>query len=201
MIRIAITDDHRLFRKGMTIMIEDLEGIEVMFEAENGKELLEKLKAQAVDLVLLDLDMPVMDGIATTSALRADFPELKIVILSMHDDDKMIAHLMEKGAHGYLLKDAEPEEVETAIRTTLQNGFYFNERVSKAMLSGLVQKNNIKPSFQAPTELSERELEVLKLICKEYTSQEIADQLFISKRTVEGHRNRMLEKIGAKNTL
>ncbi len=201
MIRIGITDDHKLFRRGMNSMLADFEGIEVLFEASNGQELLDELKKTAVDLVLLDLQMPELDGIATTPLLRAQYPDLKIIILSMHDDDQMIAHLMELGAHGYLLKDAEPEEVETAIRTILDQGFYFNERVSKAMLAGLVQKKKITPTFSHQTELSEREIEVLKLICQELTSQEIADKLFISKRTVEGHRNHLLEKIGAKNTV
>lgn len=200
MIKIAITDDHKLFRRGMNRMVSDFEEMEVLFEAGNGQELLDELKNTPIDLVLLDLEMPEMDGIATTTALQAQFPDVKIIILTMHDDDQMIAHLMELGAHGYLLKDAEPEEVETAIRTTIENGFYFNERVSKAMLAGLVHKKKIKPSFSHQTELSVREEEVLKLICKEFTSQEIADTLFISKRTVEGHRNRLLEKIGAKNT-
>jgi DNA-binding NarL/FixJ family response regulator len=201
MIKIAITDDHKLFRRGMNGMVSDFEEIEVLFEAGTGQELLDELKNTSIDLVLLDLEMPEMDGIATTPVLRDQFPDVKIIILTMHDDDQMIAHLMELGAHGYLLKDAEPEEVETAIRTTIENGFYFNERVSKAMLAGLVQKKKIKPTFSHQTELSEREVEVLKLICQEFTSQEIADKLFISKRTVEGHRNRLLEKIGAKNTV
>lgn len=201
MIKIAITDDHKLFRRGMNGMVSDFEEIEVLFEAGSGQELLDELKNTTIDLVLLDLEMPEMDGIATTPVLRNQFPEVKIIILTMHDDDQMIAHLMELGAHGYLLKDAEPEEVETAIRTTIENGFYFNERVSKAMLAGLVQKKKVKPTFSHQTDLSEREVEVLKLICQEFTSQEIADKLFISKRTVEGHRNRLLEKIGAKNTV
>ncbi len=200
MINIAITDDHKLFRRGMNRMLADFDQMEVVFEAGNGVELLAELEKTKADLVLLDLQMPEMDGIETTPLLRERYPDLKIIILSMHDDDQMIAHLMELGAHGYLLKDAEPEEVEMAIRTTLLNGFYFNDRVSKAMLSSMVQKQKVKPTFSHQTELSEREIEVLKLICQELTSQEIADQLFISKRTVEGHRNRLLEKIGAKNT-
>lgn len=200
MIKIAITDDHKLFRRGMKIMLSDFDEIEVLFEAGNGQELLDELKKTPIDLVLLDLEMPEMDGIATTPKLRQEFPDVKIIILSMHDDDQMITHLMELGAHGYLLKDAEPAEVEMAIRTTIQHGFYFNDRVSKAMLTGLVQKKKVKPSFSHQTDLSEREQEVLRLICQEFTSQEIADKLFISKRTVEGHRNRLLEKIGAKNT-
>jgi len=199
-LKVMIADDHALFRKGMVSIIRDFDGIEITGEASNGKELLQIMEISQPDVVLLDLKMPEMDGMEANQAIQKNFPDVKVVVLSMYDDDKFIIHLIEMGANGYLLKNADPEEVEEAILAVQENGFYFNNHVSKVMLKGLINKKKIKPSFNDVVELTARELQVLRLICKENTNTEIAEQLFLSARTIDGYRNKLLTKIGARNT-
>lgn len=198
--KIAVVDDHALFRKGIISMLQDISGTEIVFDAGNGQELLDQLPENPVDLVLLDLQMPVMDGLTAIPLVKQQAPDTKIVIISMHQEDQFISHVMELGANGYLLKDAEFEELEIALSSVQESGFYFNENVSKALLSRLVQKNQLQPSFNTEEVLVEREMEVLELICKELTTAEIADRIHLSPRTVEGYRNRLLEKTKARNT-
>ena len=199
MIKLALADDQNLFRKGMSMLLRELEGMEVTLECANGKDLLKAIAVVPVDIVLLDLEMPVMDGVETMERMRTDHPEVKVLVLSMHSEEKFIVHLMELGANGYLLKTAEAAEVETAIRSVAESGYYFSDMVSQVMLQGLVKKDKVRPYFNVVDPLSERELEVLKLICAEKTTPEIAEQLFLSPRTVEGHRNNILLKTGARN--
>ncbi|MCI4666671.1 MAG: response regulator transcription factor [Bacteroidia bacterium] len=202
-INIALCDDHKLFREGMKSILQQNEGFDVIIEAENGKDLLDKLedlKPQSPDIILLDLEMPELDGIATLPFLQEKHGDVHVIILSMHSDESLMAHLMEKGANGYVLKDADGDELKEAIEGTLNNGYFFSEDVSKAMLNQLVKKNKIKPAFKNNIQLTDRETEVLMLICKEMTTAEIAEKLFLSPRTVEGYRNRLLEKTGARNT-
>lgn len=199
-INIAIADDHKLFREGIRFLIDQMEGISVLFEAADGRVLLEHLKTHSPDVLLLDLDMPEVDGIEVLKQIRSEFPELGIIILTMHSDSKMIAYLMELGANGYLMKDTSPDELERAICSVNQEGFYFNKEVSEAMLGGLKNQNRKKPTLKYNVSLTTREVEVLELICQEYTAKEIADKLFISPRTAEGHRRSLIEKLGVKNT-
>ena len=201
-IRLAIVDDHALFRSGLASMLDIEAHLEVGFQAANGEELIAMLDQHAVDVILLDLDMPVMDGLQATPLVRKNYPGTKILILSMHDDDGFILKLMELGANGYLLKDAEIEEVIQAISSVHNTGYYFNDRVSKAMLTKLVQKqpDGFSGMTKAEDPLTEREREVLKHICDELTTSEIAEKMFLSPRTIEGYRNRLLEKTGARNT-
>ena len=199
MIKLALADDQNLFRKGMSMLLRELDGMEVTLECANGKDLLKAIGVVPVDIVLLDLEMPVMDGVETMKRMRTDHPEVKVLVLSMHSEEKFIVHMMELGANGYLLKTAEAAEVETAIRSVAESGYYFSDMVSQVMLQGLVKKDKVRPYFNVVDPLSERELEVLKLICAEKTTPEIAEQLFLSPRTVEGHRNNILLKTGARN--
>lgn len=199
MIKLALADDQNLFRKGMAMLLRELDGLEVTLECANGKDLLKAIAVVPVDIVLLDLEMPVMDGVETMKRMRTDHPEVKVLVLSMHSEEKFIVHLMELGANGYLLKTAEATEVENAIRSVADSGYYFSDMVSQVMLQGLVKKEKVRPYFNVVDPLSERELEVLKLICAEKTTPEIAEQLFLSPRTVEGHRNNILLKTGARN--
>lgn len=200
MIQLALADDQLLFRKGMTMLLRDMAGVRVVLECANGEELLAGLKQTPVDIVLLDLEMPVLDGTATMRRIRQEFPAVKVIILSSHDEDDHISTLMDLGANGYMLKTAEPDEIDLAIRSVAQSGFYLNDTVNKALLHGLVKGRKVKPTFNDIDPLSERELEVLRAICQGLTNTEIAGKLFISPRTVEGHRNNMLLKTGAKNT-
>ncbi|PLK44746.1 MULTISPECIES: response regulator transcription factor [Emticicia] len=203
MIKIAIADDQILFRKGMAAIINNLDKMEIILEADNGKTLLDAIKTAEVkpDIVLLDLSMPELNGIETTRILHSDYPDIRIIVLSVHSDDRFVAHLMELGINGYLFKNVEPAEVEKAIVTVIEKGFYFNEVFLKTMKDRLTGK---KPRLlipqNIPSTLTQRELEVLDLICRQYTAQEIAEKLFISIRTVDGHRNNLLEKTGVRNT-
>ena len=199
-IKLGLTDDHLLFRRGLASILATYEQIQVVLQTSSGPELLEQLPHTELDVVLLDLEMPEMNGIQTAEALREQYPDLKILILSMYDDDHFIQHLMEVGANGYLLKDAEPDEVVQAVVAAAKNGFYFSERVSKVVLQGLANKKKIKPIFRNQVRLTKRELQVLQLICEEQTNNEIGEQLFLSPRTIEGYRNRLLEKTGVRNT-
>ena len=200
-IQIAVVDDHSLFRKGMISILQQVPDFEVVMEATNGQEFLDKLPNQPIDVVLMDLQMPVLDGIKTTEIVRVKHPDIKVLILSMHDEDQFVLHLMEIGANGYLLKDTDPEEVEKAIRKVHETDIYFSDFVSKIMLRKMNRKTQQENKiFNYKTDLSERELQVLKYICEGLTTAEIGDIVALSPRTVEGHRLRMMEKLSLKNT-
>lgn len=202
-IRVAITDDQVLFRRGMASIINTFENISIVLEADNGRILLDSLQnfEPIPDVVLLDLSMPELNGIETTKLLHVHYPSIKIIILSVYGEDRFVTHLMELGVNAYLFKNVEPEEVERAIRTVIDKDFYFNEAFLNAMKNRLSNKRQkITLTDNIPSTLTSREIEVLSLICKQRTAQEIADQLFISVRTVDGHRNNLLEKTGARNS-
>ncbi len=199
-IKIAIADDFKIFREGLKVSLGQDEHMDVIFEVDNGEDLLKKMETKLPDIILMDLKMPIMDGMEATQLVRKKFSMVKILVVSMYEDDKFIIHLMEIGANGYLLKNAEPDEIRKAIYAVHENGYYFNDLVNKALLKKLILKNNIKPSFNENIDLTERELEVLKLICEEKTAAEIAKQIFLSPRSVEGIRQRLIEKIGVRNT-
>ena len=202
-IRVAITDDQVLFRRGMASLINTFENISIVLEADNGRILLDSLQnfEPIPDVVLLDLSMPELNGIETTKLLHVHYPSIKIIILSVYGEDRFVTHLMELGVNAYLFKNVEPEEVERAIRTVIDKDFYFNEAFLNAMKNRLTNKRQkITLTDNIPSTLTSREIEVLSLICKQRTAQEIADQLFISVRTVDGHRNNLLEKPGARNS-
>ncbi len=199
-IRIAIADDYKIFREGLKVGLSSDENLEVIMEADNGEDLLTALETTSPDVIIMDLKMPIMDGMEATKAVRKKYPTIKVLVVTMYDDDKFIIHLMENGANGYLLKNTEPDEIRKSIYAVHENGYYFNDVVNKALLKKLVLKNNLKPSFNQNVELTERELEVLKLICEEKTAAEIAKEIFLSPRSVEGIRQRLIEKIGVRNT-
>ncbi len=200
-IQVALADDHKLFRKGMIALLEDVEDLAVNFEANNGLELLQHLADGAKpDVILLDISMPEMDGIEALKRIRLDHPAIKVIMLTMNQDDAMILHLMELGANGYLLKESDPDEVEMAIHAVVESGFYFNERVSRALLTKIVKGDKFKPTFSGLVQLTEREVETLDLVCRGLTNPEIGAKLFISPRTVEGHRKNIMEKMGVRNT-
>lgn len=199
-IKIAIADDYKIFRDGIKVGLSSDENLEVIMEADNGEDLLKALETITPDVIIMDLKMPIMDGMEATKEVRKKYPSIKVLVVTMYDDDKFIIHLMENGANGYLLKNTEPDEIRKSIYAVHENGYYFNDVVNKALLKKLVLKNNLKPSFNQNVELTERELEVLKLICEEKTAAEIAKDIFLSPRSVEGIRQRLIEKIGVRNT-
>ena len=202
LIQLAIADDQVLFLRGLKSLISSFEEIDLIISAENGKLLLDKMQRQQPDVILLDIEMPVMDGIEATKIIRSQFPEIKILLLSSHDEEGLMQQMIDLGAVGYLLKNEEPEIIRKAIKAAVEQGFYFPEYLSRALLKD--RRKNLKE--RSPREvdkefgITKREMEVLKLICKEYTSAEIADELVISKRTVENHRRSLIEKTGVKNT-
>ena len=199
-IKIAIADDYKIYRDGLKVGLSADENLSVVAEADNGEDLLKELEAHSPDVILMDLKMPIMDGMEATKIVRKKFPSIKVLVITMYEDDKFIIHLMENGANGYLLKNAEPEEIRKSIYAVYENGYYFNDVVNKALLKKLVLKNNLIPSFNKNVELTERELEVLKLICEEKTAAEIGKEIFLSPRSVEGIRQRLIEKVGVRNT-
>ena len=199
-IKIAIADDYKIFREGLKVSLSQDENLKLIGEADNGEDLITSVEKNQPDVIIMDLKMPIMDGMEATQVIRKRFSVIKILVVSMYDDDKFIIHLMEIGANGYLLKNAEPDEILRAIHSVYENGYYFNDIVNKALLKKLVLKGNIKPSFNQNIELTERELEVLKLVCEEKTASEIGKEIFLSPRSVEGIRQRLIEKIGVRNT-
>lgn len=200
---LALVDDHAILRTGIKALLSSEPGFEVGYECRHGRELLEHLEDGATpepEIVLMDLDMPILNGLDTTRWLQENKPHIKVIIFSVHSDSKYIVHLMELGARGYLLKDASPEEMIQAIHSVAETGYYFSDLVSRTMLAGLVKKEKVIPSFKPGADITPREREVLDLICRELTTAEIGEKLFISPRTVEGHRNNLLLKTGAHNT-
>ncbi len=195
---IVITDDHKLFRKGVRALLEDFDFIGEIYEAANGVELLELLKQvnPLPELILLDIQMPVMDGIEAHRKIREFFPNQKVVILTMEDDEQFILHLILEGVNGYLLKNSEPEELENAIRKLLKNDFYFPADLSHLVIKSAREKNF---TYKELPIFTQKEIKILEYICKEFTAPEIAKKLNLSVRTVEGHRSRLLEKTGSKN--
>lgn len=199
-IKIAIADDYKIYRDGLKVGLASDDKMEIIAEADNGEELMKLLETTRPDVILMDLKMPIMDGMEATKLVRQKYPDIKVLVVTMYEDDKFIIHLMENGANGYLLKNTEPDEIIKSIYAVYENGYYFNDVVNKALLKKLVLKNNLKPSFNQNIELTEREQEVLKLICEEKTAAEIAKEIFLSPRSVEGIRQRLIEKIGVRNT-
>src|ERR1041385_1181501 len=183
-IKVAIADDHALFRQGVRTALSVRKDIEIIAEADNGMQLLNLLKHVEPDVILLDIQMPIMDGITTLPEIRKLYPDVKVIILSMHNDHSMISKLMEVGANSYLTKNSDSETIYQAIKTCYEQEFFFNELTNKALLTGIRTKR--ADAFGTPeADLSEKELRVLKLMCEEKTTKEIADIVEISPRTVE----------------
>ncbi len=201
-VRIAILDDHQLFRQGMGYILRQLPYAVSVVEAATFAELLAELTVQLPDILLLDLQMPDVDGMEATKRLLARYPDLKIIVLSMHSSDHFIAHMLKLGARSYLAKDMDKQQLSEAITRVLTDGHYFTDSISRAMMRGLHTTSQAQPSFQRPAiGFTGREAEVLLLICKGYSTQKIADQLCISNRTVEGHRQKLLEKTNTPNSV
>ncbi|RMG58703.1 MAG: DNA-binding response regulator [Bacteroidetes bacterium] len=199
-IRIALADDETLFRKGMRILLEDFGGMSVVLEAQHGQDLLDQLAdgGELPDILLLDLNMPELNGVETAKILQRDYPDLRIIILSTYFSKKFILNMIELGAASYLPKNSLPDEVEQTIREVHDKGFAYNDAVMAVIRENMIRKTRPKATFGP--DLSEREQEVLQLICEQFTTGEIAEKLFISARTVDGHRNNLLQKLGCRNT-
>lgn len=195
-IKIAIADDHQLFRNGLRILLDAFEEFSVTVEAGNGTELVEAIGKNSCDIILMDIDMPEMDGIeATHECLKID-PEIKIIALSMYGEEDYYYRMLDAGARGFLLKDSDISEVREAITTVQQGGNHF----SQELLYNVIRKFKTREVSTQLASLSKREKEILMKICEGLSNQEIADELFISKRTVDKHRANLLSKTNSKNT-
>lgn len=199
-IKVAIADDHKIFRKGVILSLRPYTNIKFVLEAENGDELLEGLPAAEPDVILMDLRMPQKDGIETTRIISKQYPHIYVVVLSMYEDERFVYHLMENGANGYLLKNAEPQEIRRAIMDVYEKGYYLNNFVNRILLKRAHARQKVVPSLNSEITLNERERDVLKYICMEFTAQEIAQKMEISPRTVEAIKDRLMERFGSKNT-
>ncbi len=197
--RLALVDDHQLFRKGMASLLDKMEGVQLVFEASNGREFLDRLHNSKIDLVLLDMKMPVLDGVNTLAELKKRKSEVKVVFLTMEADDETILHCLEEGANGFLTKDAHPKDVKDAIFSIRDSGFYSSPKTTQVMMKGLSKwKNGIrKPQIS----FTDREMTVLKLICLQKATIDIADEMCLSPRTIEGYRRTLLEKMGVNNSV
>lgn len=201
-IKLGIVDDEALFRRGMRLILSDYQDLTTVLEAEDGQELIEKLRASEnqPDIVLMDLQMPRMDGIETTKLITEEFPDLRIIILTTHYSKAFIINMIELGAASYLAKNSKPELVIHTIWEVYLKGFSYDSYVMEVIRENMVSGYSSKPVSFGPVKLTRRELEILQLICNQYTTSEIAEKLFISPRTVDGHRNNLLEKTESKNT-
>jgi DNA-binding NarL/FixJ family response regulator len=199
-IKVAIADDHKIFRKGVILSLRPFTNIKFVLEAENGDQLLEGVPANDPDVVLMDLRMPGKDGIETTKVLSKQYPNIHVIVLSMYEDDRFVSHMMENGASGYLLKNAEPQEIRRAIMDVHEKGYYLNNFVNRILLKKSHAKQKAIPSLNSEITLTDREKDVLKFICMEFTAQEIAQKMDISPRTVEAIKDRLMERFGSKNT-
>lgn len=201
MISIALADDEMLFRKGIRMILEEVPDFEIVMEAGNGAEVMERLNIieEVPHVLLLDLEMPIRSGLDIAPEIREKYPEIRVVILSSHFHRSYIIHMIEQGASAYLAKNSEPGTVTTTIREVVSKGFYYSGETMMAIRDHMTNGSKRNPLLPGQ-ELSNRELEVLQLICEQYTTAEIAERLFISPRTVDGHRNRLLEKTDSRNT-
>jgi DNA-binding NarL/FixJ family response regulator len=198
-IRLGIADDHKIFRNGLKATLEDNADFDLIVEASNGKQLIAQLATNVPDVILMDIKMPEMDGIQTTAQVKQRYPGVKVLALSMFNEDKYIVDMMKAGASGYLLKNAEPEEIIEAISTVYHKDYYFNEHLSVTLIKQLAGNSQTGNAAMSLADFNEREIEVLRLVCQECSNQEIADKIFLSVRTVEGYRARLFEKTRSKN--
>ncbi|EDP95984.1 response regulator transcription factor [Kordia algicida OT-1] len=202
MIKIAIADDEALFRAGMSFILTRVKNFEIVFEAENGSDLLDKLKnsKEKPDVVLMDLKMPLLNGVESTKILQKEYPEIKVIAVTSYDGKSFITNMIDVGASSYLLKNTSPKIVVHTINEVHAKGFYYDERVLKIIHENLLSAKSKRIKSDLDNNLlTKREKEILELICNQYTTNEIAEKLFISPRTVEGHRNNLLLKTESKN--
>ena len=202
-VKILLVDDHEMIRVGIRAYLETEEKYEIVGEASNGLEALEKIKNNKIDLVIMDINMDDMDGVSCTQELTKLYPDAKVLALTMLSKNLYIKQMMNAGAAGYLLKNSGESELKKAIDIIAGGGTYFSEEVTTIIMANLAKRKARAPKrskHMVETPLTPRETEVLELIVKEYTNKEIADSLFIGMRTVDAHKRNLIEKTGAKNT-
>jgi DNA-binding NarL/FixJ family response regulator len=199
-IKVAIADDHKIFRKGVILSLRPYTNIKLILEAENGEELIKGIPGNEPDVILMDLRMPGKDGMEATKIISKQYPNIKIVVLTMYEDERFVSHMMENGANGYLLKNAEPQEIRRAIMDVYEKGYYLNNFVNRILLKRSHARQKVVPSLNSEITLNDKERDVLRYICMEFTAQEIAQKMDISARTVEAIKDRLMERFGSRNT-
>lgn len=200
-IKLAIADDHKIFRKGVILSMRSYTNMKFVMEADNGQELIDKIPEAMPDVILCDLKMPIKDGIDTTKIITRDYPNIRVIILTMFEDERFVGHLMDCGAAGYLLKNTDPSEIKRAIMDVVRTGFYLNPFVNKVLIKKNYSKQKFNPNLSSEVVLSDKEKEVLTLVCMEFTASEIAAKMNISPRTVEATKDRLMERFGVKNSV
>jgi DNA-binding NarL/FixJ family response regulator len=205
-LNLALVDDHEIFRKGLVLLLKSIENVGNISEASNGKEFLEMIEEQEFDVIFMDVKMPIMNGIEATKLALLKKPSLKIIGLSMFGEEEYLESMIESGVEGFLLKKADLKEIEKAINLIAAGKNYFSEELVTSLTKkfGNSGKNDNSGLFTVNSnesdKISKREIEILQLICKGFSNQEIAEKLFISPRTVDGHRANIISKTGVKNT-
>ena len=196
---VALVDDHVMLRAGLANIIRSFMSHDVLFEADNGKQCIQRLESGMIpSIVLLDINMPGMDGYATAQVIRERFPQVKVLALSMYDSESSIIRMFRSGARGYILKDGEPSELQTALVEVEQKGYYHSEMISSRLIRLVNDLDNPEGQLKQMSTLNEREIEFLKLSCTELTYKEIADKMGVSPRTVDGYRDILFEKLPVK---
>src|SRR5664279_4489821 len=196
-IQVAIADDHTLLRKALAKLVASFDDYAVLFEADNGKEIKKKINEHLVpDLILLDVNMPEMDGFETAAWLNKNYPKIKVLALSMFSDERTIIRMLRQGARGYVMKNIDPEELKKALDSVMKKNFYLSEEISGKIISGL---NKDIDKIEDPPSLTQREKDFLRLICSEITYKDIAGKMFVSPRTVDEYRKSLFEKLKVKS--
>lgn len=200
LIKIAIADDHKIFRDGIKMALSGKDDLKMLWEAEDGKDLMHKMTIKLPDVLLMDIRMPEIDGINAIEILRKEYEDVKIIVLTMYDDQQMISKMMEMGANAYLTKTTDPEEIYNAILTCMNDDFYFNDLVNKAVMGKLMQRKSVRQHYGTTpvVNFNEKELKILKLLSEDKTTEEISKIIFLSPRTIETIRQNMKTKVNAK---
>lgn len=198
-LKILIADDHPMFRKGLELSIKTISIVGKILQAENGLQVLDVLETETADVIFMDIKMPLQNGIETTKLVVKKYPQIKVIALSMFDDKDNILEMFKAGVSGYLLKNTNKAEIETAIKEVLQGNKYYSKEVSDVLLQRIISAETDATSYNADNKLTDREIEVLKLVCKQMSTKEIADVMCLSDKTIEGHRIRLMQKTNSKN--
>jgi DNA-binding NarL/FixJ family response regulator len=200
MIKIAIADDHKIFRDGIKMALSGKSNLKMLWEAEDGKDMMHKISIKMPDVLLMDIRMPEIDGINAIQMIRKEYEDIKIITLTMYDDQQMISKMMEMGANAYLTKTTDPEEIYEAILTCMNDDYYFNELVNRAVMGKLAQKKNVRQHYgtSTPVSFNEKETRILQLLAEDKTTEEISKTIFLSPRTIETIRQNMKTKANVK---
>ena len=199
-IKIAIADDHKIFRDGIKMALSGKANLKMIWEAEDGKDMMHKIAIKKPEVLLMDIRMPEIDGINGIQLIRKEYEDIKIIVLTMYDDHQMITKMMEMGANAYLTKTTDPEEIYEAILTCMNDDYYFNDLVNAAVMGKLMQKKSVRQIYgdSLPVTFSDKEIKILQLLSEDKTTEEISKVIFLSPRTIETIRQNMKSKVNAK---